>query len=265
MGIPKFYRWISERYPLINEVVTRSSAPEFDCLYLDMNGIIHNCTHPEDLDVTKVRLTEEQMFARIFEYIDRIFHLIKPKRLLFMAVDGVAPRAKMNQQRQRRFKSAKEMKEQLEMNVFDSNCITPGTEFMEKVATHLRFFVRSKMQNDRAWRNIRVILSGPDVPGEGEHKIMLYIRRMKMKSGYPSNLRHCLYGLDADLIMLGLVSHEPHFALLREEVVGFLSLLTYDGLTPSHSCGRMVCGGGGGKLVGEPRGSKHRTSLRMID
>jgi len=231
MGIPKFYRWLSERYPLINQVVKGSLRPEFDNLYLDMNGIIHMCSHPRDgVDATKEQMTEEEMYASIFEYIDRIFHLISPKKLLFMAVDGVAPRAKMNQQRQRRFKSAKEAEEAIEKaqaeghkvskkDVFDSNCITPGTEFMARLCKHLRYFVRKKMQEDSSWRRVQVILSGPDIPGEGEHKIMMYIRGIKALGGFPPNLRHCMYGLDADLIMLGLVTHEPHFALLREEVI----------------------------------------------
>lgn len=93
-------------------------------------------SHPNDADA-HFRLSEEQIFTAIFAYVDLLFGKIKPRKLFFMAVDGVAPRAKMNQQRSRRFRTAKEaaeIKEKAERNgeklpdekAFDSNCITPG-------------------------------------------------------------------------------------------------------------------------------------------
>ncbi|KAI1363545.1 exoribonuclease 1 [Xylaria arbuscula] len=228
MGVPKFFRWLSERYPAISQLIAENRIPEFDNLYLDMNGIIHNCTHKDSSDAS-FRLSEEEMFIRIFNYIEHLFGKIKPKKLFFMAIDGVAPRAKMNQQRARRFRTAldaeqardKAIREGQELpkeDPFDSNCITPGTEFMAKLTRQLKYFINKKISEDSDWQGCDIVLSGHEVPGEGEHKIMEYIRNAKAQPDYHPNVRHCLYGLDADLIMLGLLSHDPHFCLLREEV-----------------------------------------------
>ncbi|ODO06774.1 hypothetical protein I350_04133 [Cryptococcus amylolentus CBS 6273] len=231
MGIPKFFRWISERYPLTSQLITPNSIPTFDNLYLDMNGIIHNCSHPPSSENDPhFRITEEQMIIAIFAYIDHLFTKIKPQKVFFMAIDGCAPRAKMNQQRSRRFRTARDAREQRlqaekngeklpEEKAFDSNAITPGTPFMARLSEHLKYYVRKRISEDADWRNIKVIFSGHDVPGEGEHKIQEFIRLNKAQPDYNPNTRHCLYGLDADLIMLGLLSHDPHFCLLREEVV----------------------------------------------
>eukprot|EP00099_Drosophila_melanogaster_P014639 NP_523408.2 pacman, isoform A [Drosophila melanogaster] len=227
MGVPKFFRYISERYPCLSELAREHCIPEFDNLYLDMNGIVHNCSHPDDNNI-HFHLEEEQIFQEIFNYVDKLFYLIKPQRLFFLSVDGVAPRAKMNQQRSRRFRTAREAEQQeakaaqrgelREHERFDSNCITPGTEFMVRLQEGLRAFLKTKISTDPLWQRCTVILSGQEAPGEGEHKIMDYIRYMKTQPDYDPNTRHCLYGLDADLIILGLCTHELHFVVLREEV-----------------------------------------------
>eukprot|EP01130_Rhizamoeba_saxonica_P000462 TRINITY_DN1041_c0_g1_i1.p1 TRINITY_DN1041_c0_g1~~TRINITY_DN1041_c0_g1_i1.p1 ORF type:complete len:1371 (+),score=368.40 TRINITY_DN1041_c0_g1_i1:25-4137(+) len=232
MGVPKFFRWISERYPLINQTIDyEHPGPIFDNLYLDMNGIIHNCSHANVEDIRELSdLDEDKIFVQVFQYLDRLFNIIKPRKLLYMAVDGVAPRAKMNQQRQRRFRSARDRKKAIEKVVeetgempeklpFDSNCITPGTPFMWRLSDHLRFFIKKKIAEDYNWKQCDIIFSGPEVPGEGEHKIMDHIRYHKSLPDWDPNQSHCIYGLDADLIMLSLVTHEPFFSLLREEGV----------------------------------------------
>jgi 5'-3' exoribonuclease 1 len=228
MGVPKFYRWLSERYPLINQNIDDATLlPEYDNLYLDMNGLIHNATHGSE-GVTK-KVEEKDMMLSILGYVDMMMKMVKPKKLLYMAVDGVAPRAKMNQQRSRRFRTARDLlvakKEAAtrgevlhDDDVFDSNCITPGTEFMCKVSAHMKYFIRRKLKEDPLWQQVQVIFSGHEVPGEGEHKLVEYIRIKKMQPDYDPNTRHCMAGLDADLIMLALATHEPHFSLLREQV-----------------------------------------------
>jgi 5'-3' exoribonuclease 2 len=247
-------RWLSLKYPKIitdllekrNQVIGGEEIPlnlsepnpngvEYDNLYVDMNGLIHPCSHPEDREAP---LTEADMYLNVTKYVDRLFAAVRPRRLLFLAIDGVAPRAKMNQQRARRFRAAQEATERaetmqevlMEMEAlglqappssgasWDSNVITPGTEFMDKLSVYIRFYILDRMNRSPAWKAIKVIFSDASEPGEGEHKIMKFIRAQRCQDGYDPNQRHILHGLDADLIMLGLATHEAHFTILREEV-----------------------------------------------
>jgi hypothetical protein len=188
---------LSERYPLINQAIGDSTLlPEFDNLYLDMNGIIHNATHKDSDGVSKKK-GEDEVVKAMIAYIDKIVKIVKPTSLLYLAIDGVAPRAKMNQQRSRRFRAARdgaEAKEQARLagqevkddevwcvlcalvgepgsdvawrarrQVFDSNCITPGTHFMSEVSRHLKYFIRKKIKEDTMWQRLHVVFSGHEV------------------------------------------------------------------------------------------------------
>lgn len=150
----------------------------------------------------------------------------------------------MNQQRSRRFRAAQDAKqkeeekqqlitllkqqnggyhpaestEEVVKKAFDSNSITPGTPFMDILAASLRYWCSYKLNTDPAWAKMKVIISDATIPGEGEHKIMNFVRSQRSSPEHDPNTRHVIYGLDADLIMLALATHEPHFRVLREDV-----------------------------------------------
>ena len=155
-------------------------------------------------------------------YLDRLFEIVRPRKLIYLAVDGVAPRAKMNQQRSRRFSAfqvrfllfdhyiqerqdRKDAEDDIRSRMlaagkkvppprtssFDSNKITPGTEYMMEICDNLRWYIADRMSHNPAWQNVTVILSDGSVPGEGEHKIMDFIRRERAQPGYDPNTKRC--------------------------------------------------------------------------
>lgn len=241
MGIPKFYRWLSTRYPYIASAVTSDDVPPIDNLYLDLNGLVHNVTHANGSD--KLILTSrlintgriDQVWRSLFKAFDDIVRFVRPRKVLFVALDSVPPVAKMVQQRSRRIKDEKSIagtsylaQRHREAEVFDISAISPGTQFMAELNKQLDFFLQSKVNSDPLYQGLRVIFSDSNTPGEGEQKITEYIRNYRGSQEYDANTRHCIYGLDADLIMLSLITHEPHMVLLKDVV------------EQSHSSGKEV-------------------------
>ncbi len=230
MGIPKFYKWLNRRYPMaVSKVEHEEDVPPVDNLYIDMNGLVHMVIHGNSVErhvMTSQMVNRgkmDELWAELFRYIDDIVHMVNPRKLLFMALDSVTPITKMTQQRARRMKDAHAIEEMTatarqygEPELFDINAISPGTPFMREVNLKLDLFIQQKVAEDPMYQHLRIIFSDSNVPGEGEHKIMEFLRHYKISPDYDPNTRHCIYGMDADLIMLALVSHEPHTFIFRE-------------------------------------------------
>jgi len=208
MGVPGFYRWAVRKVPGVRH---KSSKPpyEFDCLYLDFNGVVHGC-----VDEWGGQEDEDVFFLLIEAHILSLIAMCQPRVLLYIAIDGVAPRAKMNQQRSRRFRAARDSAqaadslEQAGRGSFDRNAITPGTDFMVRLSKRLQAWAEQNGASETL-RGVTIVISDDRHPGEGEHKIMEVIR-------HHPNHTHCLVSSDADLVFLGLVSPAEHVYLLRQ-------------------------------------------------
>ena len=187
MGIPAYYKKLIQNYP---EIIIHSSNynNKINNIFFDLNCAIHPCCAG--------KINEKEMFSAILQKIKDCITITNVKDKIFIAIDGPAPRTKMEQQRQRRLKSSQENK------IWDTNQITPGTNFMNQ----LNNFLKKEIKN----LNIKTILSDSNDPGEGEHKIMKYI-----DDNIDINTNNIIYGLDADLIMLSMI-RKHNILLLRE-------------------------------------------------
>ena len=209
MGIPAYFVHIVKNHPDILKTLTQENV--VDNFYIDSNSIVYDCVHAYNGQNSEN--FENTIIIETCKKIDEYIAIVKPKNKVIIAFDGVAPVAKLNQQRERRYKSWLEKAViGQHKHKWDTCAITPGTKFMaclsEGITSHF---------SDR--NNLDITISSSEETGEGEHKIYDAIRSAPT---YHKNTTTVVYGLDADLIMLSLnhlnIAHRlylyretPHF------------------------------------------------------
>ena len=215
MGVPSYFNWIITKYSKDN-IITNNPTFKIKSLFFDLNCAIHPAVKENP------NYTLEEMYNAVINYINEIINFVKPTDLVYLAIDGVAPRAKMEQQRSRRYKSIllKKMTNKInnkyknknneninikKENDFDFNMISPATNFMNE----LNIKIRNEFINKNK-KSFKIILSDSNEEGEGEHKIFKYIRENNT-----TNI--AVYGLDADLIFLSLINYKNNMVLIREK------------------------------------------------
>ena len=213
MGIPAYFSQIIRDYPQIFIEYIKNEI-QINNLYLDCNGIIYDqiilCSRVKDINIF-----ENELIEKTCKKIDYYINLFNPNKKVIIAFDGVPPIAKLEQQRNRRYKSWYMNNHIFEKDAFwDTSSITPGTEFMKKLCQKVNGWFKSK------FNNLEILIYDSYIKGEGEHKIFQYIRN---NSKYHKETTSIIYGLDADLIMLSLLHlkistniylyrETPHFA-----------------------------------------------------
>ena len=216
MGIPSFYRRLSVAH---KGLIGKDRGIKVAALYFDFNCLIYSVVRSPAMPAYSAINHDEwetALLSEINKYILHVWTTGGSPSEVFLSVDGVVPVAKIKQQRLRRFKSAWLVKEEVARGIrsagdsWDTNAITPGTRFMEKLGKSLQDLCQRK---GKGWT-----VSGADEPGEGEQKIMRLLRKRDPASYDGSVL---VYGLDADLILLtllnGVANGFPACYLMRED------------------------------------------------
>ena len=218
MGIPSYFKRVINDFP---EVIKTDLDNQTYNLFLDFNCCIHGCSNElkKNKEYESHTEFEEDLIKSVLEYIDLIFDFVNPKELFYISIDGIPPRSKMVQQRNRRFMKNWRNEKLLiplrkknlinEINAiqseWDSSAISPGTKFMNQLSQA----INNKLKKESKYKYIKSILSDSHEEGEGEYKIYNYMTQNKITKD------SIIYGLDADLIMLSLLN-ETNIHLLRE-------------------------------------------------
>ena len=217
MGIPSYFSYIVRNHRnIIKPLVISADSPKINNLYLDCNSFIYeahqNLIKTSSGKDINVQLYEENIIKQVCESLIKMIKHLQPNKRVLIAFDGVAPMAKLDQQRNRRYMAAyQKLLSGKPASEWNTAAITPGTAFMQK----LGMAITKRFQNPREFGLETIIVSSSAEPGEGEHKIYEYIRE---HPDYHRQSQTIIYGLDADLIMLTLnhLHISEHLYLYRE-------------------------------------------------
>jgi len=232
MGIPSYFSYIVKNHANIIKNISEYKF-EVNNLYLDCNSIIYDAVH--NIDFSKLVESDADAIIRVVCLkIEEYINLLKPNNIVYIAFDGVAPVAKLEQQRSRRYKSLYQL--EISRSILQTNspdpwnttAITPGTLFMNK----LNEKIRNKFTTPFLYKVKSIIFSGSNECGEGEHKLFKYIRDFPE---FHNNSNTIIFGLDADLIMLS-INHLPisNNIYLFRETPSFIKSINTD-LEPNES------------------------------
>jgi 5'-3' exonuclease len=200
MGIFRYFYWHFTTYPdSVVPVREGQTVPGLHLFAIDLNALFHPVCQRYFFE-TPGQKTMEGCYREICLEIERVVAYVRPSEELILSIDGVAGLSKVNQQRQRRYKSAREKSEAVRA-VFDSNHITVGTAFMAGLSAAIRTHFSSS-------RPYRTVFLDETMAGEGEHKIVRYLERAGKK-------RMCVYSPDADLLMLGIGLRRKNVFIFR--------------------------------------------------
>lgn len=239
MGIPSYFKHLCQSYPEVIQKWTNTQT--IHNLYLDSNSIIYDTirTIPYVVD-GKTRTNadyEEELIQKVCQTINEYCTFIQPTQEVYICFDGVAPIAKLEQQRDRRFKSSFMNKVERDLTgttkeIWNQTAITPGTQFMDKLNDRMKtYYGRSELATLLGLGStVRIRVSGSDEAGEGEHKIFNYIRATESKHKQQTSV---IYGLDADLIVLCLNHLNYGNLLLYRETPSFVQ--NFSDLEPNCS------------------------------
>lgn len=260
MGVPGFFAWLLRNKKKLSskKLIIETINSKTKYLMLDTNCLLHPCVAHvlEKYKNGEITLNskksirqhlEELIWERIKFSIDDMISRLKPE-YLYIAIDGVAPMGKILQQRQRRYKylfdkkikltlaenvldNIEELDEIPEIELIDKNGIhitskpvssielTPGTDYMERIHNKMKEYLKELTKSE-----IKCIYSSYHEPGEGEHKILQYIK----KNISPTDTV-VIYGLDADLLFLALSTGETYnLYVMREQQIFNNTELDFD-------------------------------------
>ena len=219
MGITKFKTFLNN----FKGIKFNTKLENISSLFIDCNGIFHkgkaevyklsrdrndDYIYPDEerekISKMDPKKLEKIHIKFIIDEFEKVLKLFKPSSTLILAPDGMAPVAKMQQQKERRYGKNEE-----EDKLFMGSSISPGTEFMINLDSAIKKWLSEENENFPE----KVIYSSHLCAGEGEHKIFDFIRNRDIETARGN---HVIYGADGDLFIISLLSPLRNIYLFDE-------------------------------------------------